>query len=201
MDSFKKKGCDITGCLPRLFLKRNSVLSTCVQQRFCSMRSRIFCSSYPLFPSHWIHFSQTHPPLIMPLSNGSPYFSGLDLKPHEKKLKHHFKQAMTPHHFLANLLHPVYRGNIKTNINPEMSVVTLQIGQCGNQIGCDFFSTLMLNLVKEGKHGSNEQENYFREIGIQLLNNAGVSDVVIFVSFYLLVFAQHKSAESKDVYA
>jgi len=45
-----------------------------------------------------------------------------------------------------------------------MSVVTLQIGQCGNQIGCDFFSTLMLNLVKEGKHGSNEQENYFREV-------------------------------------
>ncbi|KAK2170282.1 hypothetical protein LSH36_3g03045 [Paralvinella palmiformis] len=32
------------------------------------------------------------------------------LKPHEKKLKHRFKQAMTPHHFLANLLHPVYCG-------------------------------------------------------------------------------------------
>ena len=34
-----------------------------------------------------------------------------DLKPHEKKIKHRFKQAMTPHHFLANLLHPVYRGS------------------------------------------------------------------------------------------
>ena len=34
-----------------------------------------------------------------------------DLKLQEKKLKHRFKQAMTPHHFPANLLHPVYRGS------------------------------------------------------------------------------------------
>jgi len=34
-----------------------------------------------------------------------------DLKPHEKKLKHHFQQTMTPHHFLANLPNPVYHGS------------------------------------------------------------------------------------------
>jgi len=41
----------------------------------CSTWSQIFYNSYPLFPRHYIHFSQTHPPLLMPVSKGLPYFS------------------------------------------------------------------------------------------------------------------------------
>ena len=33
-----------------------------------------------------------------------------DLEPYSDKIHHRFQQAMTPDHFLANLLHPVYRG-------------------------------------------------------------------------------------------
>ena len=46
-----------------------------------------------------------------------------------------------------------------------MAVVTLQIGQCGNQIGCDFFSTLMSNLEKQPQqHRSKENEKEFKEV-------------------------------------
>ena len=33
-----------------------------------------------------------------------------DLKPYSEKVSHRFRQAMTPDHYLANLLHPTYRG-------------------------------------------------------------------------------------------
>lgn len=33
-----------------------------------------------------------------------------DLEPYSDKVRHRFQQAMTPDHYLANLLHPVYRG-------------------------------------------------------------------------------------------
>ena len=33
-----------------------------------------------------------------------------DLKPYSERVSHRFRQAMTPDHYLANLLHPTYRG-------------------------------------------------------------------------------------------
>lgn len=39
-----------------------------------------------------------------------------DLQPYQAKVQNRFKQAMTPSHYLANLLHPVYRGK---NLQPE----------------------------------------------------------------------------------
>ena len=45
-----------------------------------------------------------------------------------------------------------------------MAVVTLQIGQCGNQIGGDFFSTLMSDLTDKGQHCTEAQDNDFKEV-------------------------------------
>jgi len=38
------------------------------------------------------------------------------LEPHKAKITERFNQAMTPTHYLANMLHPIYRGR---NLRPE----------------------------------------------------------------------------------
>ena len=46
----------------------------------------------------------------MHVNSGLTYLQCTDLKPYKKSVNHRFNQAMTPSHYLANLLHPVYRG-------------------------------------------------------------------------------------------
>lgn len=75
----------------------------------CSMKLNIYDYNSILCPMHSPDYNQMVPPLLMPVRHGLTCYR---TQTYKDKVLHRFEQAMTPTHYLANILHPQYRGKL-----------------------------------------------------------------------------------------